>query len=84
MKFHNIFVTGLARILQLHGCMKCPFLEEIVVNYCSVAPVRKMIPKGKSKELSACEHGYFDCPVYQNWLAKKKMEKHNGDTQEKK
>ncbi|MEO0206882.1 MAG: hypothetical protein ABIL22_09455 [candidate division WOR-3 bacterium] len=59
--------------------MKCPYLEEIVVNYCSVAPVRKMIPKGKSKELSKCEQGYFNCPVFQNYLMKKKQESHNGN-----
>ncbi|MGB9720324.1 MAG: hypothetical protein ACPL28_02435 [bacterium] len=64
--------------------MKCPFLEEIVVNYCAVAPVRKMIPKGKSKELSKCEQGYFDCPVYQSWLAKKKQESRNGNGRQQK
>lgn len=57
--------------------MKCPFLEEIVVNYCSIAPVKKMIPKGKSKELSKCEQGHFDCPIYNNWLEKKKLRNNN-------
>ncbi|MEO0136924.1 MAG: hypothetical protein ABIL39_07260 [candidate division WOR-3 bacterium] len=52
--------------------MKCPFLEEIVVNYCSIATTRKMIPKGKNTELSKCESTYFDCPIYQGYLAKKK------------
>ncbi|MEO0129551.1 MAG: hypothetical protein ABIL02_04870 [candidate division WOR-3 bacterium] len=64
--------------------MKCPFLEEIVVNYCAVAPVRKMIPKGKSKELSKCEQEYFACPVYQNYLTKKKQESHKDNKKKEK
>ncbi|MEO0096208.1 MAG: hypothetical protein ABIL46_04035 [candidate division WOR-3 bacterium] len=64
--------------------MKCPFLEEIVVNYCAVAAVRKMIPKGKSKELSKCEEGYFDCPVYQNYLMMKKKESHKDNKKKEK
>jgi|UniRef100_A0A7C6AFY6 hypothetical protein len=64
--------------------MRCPFLEEIVVNYCAVAPVRKMIPKGKSKEYSKCEQGYFECPVYQNYLMKKKQESRNENGKKKK
>jgi hypothetical protein len=64
--------------------MRCPFLEEIIVNYCAVAPVRKMIPKGKSKEYSKCEQGYFECPVYQNYLMKKKQESRNENGKKKK
>uniref|UniRef100_A0A7C4XUN2 Uncharacterized protein n=1 Tax=candidate division WOR-3 bacterium TaxID=2052148 RepID=A0A7C4XUN2_UNCW3 len=63
--------------------MRCPFLEEIVVNYCSVAPVRKMIPKGASDELSKCENCYLDCPVYQSIIKKKKEKSHNGKNKEK-
>jgi hypothetical protein len=63
---------------MLRVMMRCPFLEEIVVNYCAVAPIRKMIPKGSSDELSKCERCYLDCPVYQNWLKKKKEESRNG------
>ncbi len=64
--------------------MRCPFLEEIIVNYCAVAPVRKMIPKGKGKEYSKCELGYFECPVYQSYIMKKKQESRNGNGKKKK
>lgn len=64
--------------------MKCPFLEEIVVNYSSIAPVKKMIPKGKSKELSKCEQGHFDCPIYNNWLEKKKKNRNSHKEERKK
>ncbi|MEO0106353.1 MAG: hypothetical protein ABIL46_03385 [candidate division WOR-3 bacterium] len=57
--------------------MKCPFFEEIVVNFCSVAPIKKMIPKGKSKEFSRCEVDYLNCPMYQNWIARRKIDGRN-------
>ncbi|MEO0094308.1 MAG: glycine cleavage system protein H [candidate division WOR-3 bacterium] len=50
--------------------MKCPFLEEILVQYCTACPVKKMLPKDRLIETNPCEANYNDCPIYKEFLAK--------------
>jgi len=57
--------------------MKCPFLEEVLVQYCTACPVKKMIPKDRIGASSPCEADYSECLIYIEFLGsaiKKKEE----------
>lgn len=63
--------------------MKCPFLEEVLVQYCSACPVKKMIPKDSLINTSPCEANYADCPIFKDFLGNKpKEEKMANEIQE--
>jgi glutamine amidotransferase-like uncharacterized protein len=53
--------------------MKCPFLKETIVRYCSACPKRKMIPNGSSYKKGLCEGDYYNCPMFMEFLKHKKM-----------
>ena len=53
--------------------MKCPFLEEVMVQYCSACPVKKMIPKDSLGSASPCEVDYRDCPIFKDFLGLQKI-----------
>lgn len=66
--------------------MKCPFLEEIIVQYCTACAVKKMLPKGRLQANNPCEANYIECPVYQEFLNKEekiKKEKKMAEISEK-
>uniref|UniRef100_A0A7V0Z763 Glycine cleavage system protein H n=1 Tax=candidate division WOR-3 bacterium TaxID=2052148 RepID=A0A7V0Z763_UNCW3 len=50
--------------------MKCPFLEEMIVQYCSACQIKKMIPKNSLVDTQPCEGNYSDCPVFKDFFAK--------------
>lgn len=45
--------------------MKCPFLEEIIVRYCKVCSIKKMIPKSSLHSKTSCTSDYSKCPLFQ-------------------
>jgi len=53
---------------------KCPFLEELLVAYCSVCPVKKMIAKDQLISQNPCETDYANCPIFKEFLAKQTKE----------
>ncbi|MGQ9663802.1 MAG: glycine cleavage system protein H [bacterium] len=55
--------------------MRCPFLEEVLVQYCTACAVKKMLPKDRLMAENPCEADYNDCPVYKEFLAKGQKEK---------
>jgi glycine cleavage system H lipoate-binding protein len=55
--------------------MKCPFLEEIMVAYCTACKVKKMLPKDDLALQNPCEVDYRDCPIYQEFLSGQKKER---------
>ncbi len=55
--------------------MKCPFLEEVLVQYCTACAVKKMLPKDRLVAENPCEVNYSDCPIYKDFLAKGQKEK---------
>ena len=61
---------------------RCPFLKIQVCGYCSMFPIKKMIPVEQMKTTNLClSSGYVQCPQY-NEVAKKEQSKtavHNPD-----
>lgn len=58
---------------------RCPFLEERLVQFCSVAPVTKFIPYSEAS-LSRCGGGGFEyCSVYLNFAQPGLASAHAGD-----
>jgi glycine cleavage system H lipoate-binding protein len=58
---------------------RCPFLEERLVQFCSVAPVTKFIPYSEAS-LSRCGSGGFEyCSVYLNFAQPGLASAHSGD-----
>lgn len=55
--------------------MKCPFLEEILVQYCTACAVKKMLPKDRLTKANPCEANYQDCPIFKEFLVKTHKEK---------
>lgn len=55
--------------------MKCPFLEEIMVAYCTACKVKKMLPKDNLALQNPCEVDYNDCPIYQEFLSGQEKER---------
>jgi glycine cleavage system H lipoate-binding protein len=53
---------------------KCPFLEELLVAYCSACPVKKMIAKDQLISQNPCEADYASCPIFKEFLAKQTKE----------
>lgn len=51
--------------------MKCPFLEEVLVQYCTACAMKKMLPKDRLVERNPCEADYSECLIYKEFLAKK-------------
>lgn len=57
----------------------CPFLEERLVQFCSVAPVTKFIPYSEAS-LSRCGSGSFEyCSLYLNFAQPGLTKAHSGD-----
>lgn len=52
--------------------MKCPFLEEVLVQYCAACPVKKMVPR-QGVGPSQCEAGYDACPTFKEFFEFKKI-----------
>jgi hypothetical protein len=50
--------------------MKCPCLEEVIVQYCTACPVKKMIPKEGHSSASHCEGNYEECPIYREFMTR--------------
>jgi hypothetical protein len=49
----------------------CPFLEEIVMEYCRAYPVRKPVPKHKITTSTPCSgEDYRDCPFFQEVISR--------------
>jgi hypothetical protein len=49
----------------------CPFLGEILMEYCRAYPVKKPVPKSQSTTKSPCAGGEFRaCPLFREILAK--------------
>ncbi len=59
--------------------MKCPFLEEIMVAYCTACKVKKMLPKDNLAMQNPCEVDYQNCPIYRDFLAGDKKERKMAD-----
>lgn len=55
--------------------MKCPFLEEIMVAYCTACKVKKMLPKDNLAVQNPCEVDYQNCPIYRDFLLGDKKER---------
>ncbi len=55
--------------------MKCPFLEEIMVAYCTACKVKKMLPKDNLAVQNPCEVDFQNCPIYRDFLAGDKKER---------
>jgi glycine cleavage system H lipoate-binding protein len=55
--------------------MKCPFLEEIMVAYCTACKVKKMLPKDNLAVQNPCEVDYRNCPIYKDFLSGNKKER---------
>ncbi|MGB9721398.1 MAG: glycine cleavage system protein H [bacterium] len=57
-------------ILEIEVNMRCPFLEEVLVQYCTACAVKKMLPKDRLVDANPCEANYNECPIYKEFLAK--------------
>ena len=55
--------------------MRCPFLEEVVVRYCTAYPVKKMIPATDLDRTGVCSGDFQKCPVFRDWDLNRKEEK---------
>jgi hypothetical protein len=56
---------------KLRKTKPCPFLGEILMEYCRAYPVRKPVPKHKITTRSACSgEDYRDCPFFQEIIAR--------------
>jgi glycine cleavage system H lipoate-binding protein len=53
---------------------KCPFLEELLMAYCSACSVKKMIAKDQLISQNPCETDYARCPIFKEFLAKQTKE----------
>jgi glycine cleavage system H lipoate-binding protein len=56
--------------------MKCPFLEEMVVQFCAACAVKKRLPKDSLVSQNPCEAHPEDCPIYQELINKRHEEVH--------
>ena len=54
--------------------MKCPFLEEMIVQYCTACAVKKRLPKDSLVAQNPCETYPEDCPIYQELIQKRHEE----------
>ena len=45
--------------------MNCPFLEEVIVRYCKVCSVKKLIPTSSLHSESICLIDHTQCPLFQ-------------------
>jgi len=55
--------------------MKCPFLEEIMMQYCTACEVKKMLPSNRLVTPSPCDSNYHECPVFIDFYENKKKRK---------
>ncbi len=53
---------------------RCPFLEELIVAYCTACPVRKMLPIDQLVSQNPCETDYKSCAIFKEFLMKKNKE----------
>jgi len=53
---------------------KCPFLEEVIMVYCSACQSRKMLPKDQLVMQNSCEGEYNTCPIFKEFLSNQKKE----------
>ena len=48
----------------------CPFLEEMLMQYCRAYPVRKLVPKHRISSRSLCaDEGHERCPFFNEIMA---------------
>ncbi len=52
--------------------MRCPFLEEVIVQYCAVCSIKKMIPRAVGGP-SSCEVNHEECPTFREYFENKKI-----------
>jgi glycine cleavage system H protein len=55
--------------------MVCPFLSEVQVRYCRLAPMRKLIPLSAAMTGERCSHAQFaECPTYRTTMTESSSE----------
>ena len=62
--------------------MKCPFLEEILVQYCAVCPVKKMVPRNVVGP-SPCDVSHEECPTFKEYFEQKRIKEAKMKQEEK-
>ncbi len=52
--------------------MGCPYLEEVVMVFCSAYPVKKLVPRNRMAATGPCQgEAFMLCPLYREVLARR-------------
>ncbi len=65
--------------------MTCPYLTEVLMVFCQISPVKKLIPTDRVSTASTCEGEAFGtCPLYQEALRRAQKSLEHLEEEEKK